>query len=488
MEFKRAVKTRQKLRLAIDGVSGSGKTRTALEIASGMGGRIALIDTEHGSASLYADLINFDTLDLESFQIEDYVNAINTAANAGYGILIIDSTSHAWDALNERVDRIADQRYKGSGFRAWGEGTALQRKFVEAMLTYPGHVIVTCRSKIEYSADKTEKGTTFKKVGTAAVQRQGFEYEFTMAMTMDINHVGFVTKDRTGKFQDRFIEKPGKKMGEELIQWLSTGAQDYSGEIRTKKGELWNICKSVDAAGRPLLTEEEKARVIEEMNALGEVSFEEQLKGIEAAIKRQQGELAKRLSPVAPAPQAVPVSAPPPPAAPAAPVPPSAPVEAQRPPAASPASPAKFGKPIPSSITKKANEAHADTSWMLKEIYRILDDGSVQDYMDPTENESIREEVSKSVTMSPEERWDFVAKRLARCYKVMEEAKEMEEAANKAFDKEEEESAYEDIGGRNEPTTLLEGVKERIKRKEAEKAVRQERPQGVADGSKLDIY
>jgi hypothetical protein len=229
MVFTKAVKTKQWLRLAVDGISGSGKTYTALATASGMSeamkGKIALIDSEHGSASLYADRFEFDTLSLQEFQIENYTEALNAAATAGYDIVIIDSTSHAWDALVERVERIAHQRFSGNTFRAWAEGTPLQKKLIEAMLTYPGHLIVTCRSKTEYSVDKDDKGkTTIKKVGTAAVQRQGFEYEFTMAMTMDANHVGMVTKDRTGKFQDKFIEKPGKDFGKQLIAWLNEGA------------------------------------------------------------------------------------------------------------------------------------------------------------------------------------------------------------------------------------------------------------------------
>jgi hypothetical protein len=229
MAFNKAVKTKQWLRLAIDGISGSGKTFTALATAVGMAkamkGKVALIDSEHGSASLYADRFDFDTLELNSFQIEDYIEALNEAKKAGYEIVIIDSTSHAWDALVERVERIAHQRFSGNTFRAWAEGTPRQKKLIEALLTYAGHIIVTCRSKTEYSVDKDEKGkTTVKKVGTAAVQRQGFEYEFTMAMTMDINHVGAVTKDRTGKFQDKFIEKLGEDFGKQLIAWLNEGA------------------------------------------------------------------------------------------------------------------------------------------------------------------------------------------------------------------------------------------------------------------------
>ena len=228
MAFIKAVKTQQWLRLAIDGVSGSGKTYTALAIAMGMAeaikGKVALIDSEHGSASLYADRFNFDTLNLLEFQIENYIDALKEAAENGYQIVIIDSTSHAWDSLVERVEKIAQTRFSGNTFRAWSEGTPLQKKLIEAMLSYPGHIIVTCRSKTEYSVDKDEKGkTTIKKIGTAVVQKSGFEYEFTMAISMDANHFGAVTKDRTGKFQDKFIEKPGKDFGKQLIAWLTSG-------------------------------------------------------------------------------------------------------------------------------------------------------------------------------------------------------------------------------------------------------------------------
>jgi hypothetical protein len=269
MEFKKAVKTKSWLRLAIDGVSGSGKTFTAIAVGTGMaevlGGRVALIDTEHGSAALYADRFDFDTLDLLKFQIEDYIEALNAAAAAQYPVVIIDSTSHAWDALVERVERIANQKYAGNTFRGWGEGTPLQKKLIEAMLNYPGHVIVTCRSKTEYSVDKDEKGkTTVRKVGTAAVQRQGFEYEFTMAMTMDANHLGLVTKDRTSKFQDQFIEKPGKELGQQLIAWLNEGAAPPTPPPKTvdqqchdKMVEIGTILTSTSTTGERYFTDDE---------------------------------------------------------------------------------------------------------------------------------------------------------------------------------------------------------------------------------------
>ena len=322
MEFKKAVKTRQYLRLAIDGISGSGKTFTALATASGMAiaikGKVALIDSEHGSASLYADRFEFDTLELMEFQIENYIQALKAAADAGYEIVIIDSTSHAWDALVERVERIASQKFSGNTFRAWAEGTPLQKKLIEAMLSYPGHILVTCRSKTEYSIDKDEKGkTSIKKVGTAAVQRQGFEYEFTMAMTMDANHVGMVTKDRTGKFQDKFIEKPGKEFGQQLIAWLNEGSEppppktqptappaDGADQNAGKpRPERQKIVDRIVAALLALTPDQTRYFSDNERDiAKGKIQAAKTLEALEKVAKEQEYELAKRVKEYIPIP------------------------------------------------------------------------------------------------------------------------------------------------------------------------------------------
>jgi hypothetical protein len=328
MEFKKAVKTKSWLRLAIDGVSGSGKTFTAAAIGTGMveaiGGRLAIIDSEHGSASLYADRFDFDFVNLKCFQIEDYIEALDAAAAARYPVIIIDSTSHAWDALVERVERIAGQKYSGNTFRAWGEGTPLQKKLIEAMLNYPGHVIVTCRSKTEYSVDKDEKGkTTVRKVGTAAVQRQGFEYEFTMSMTMDANHVGLVTKDRTSKFQDKFIEKPGRELGRQLIAWLNEGAdpppaaktrEQMETEYLAVKTELKNIMQSRGPDGSALFTGAEYNAVAAVFAGLKGKPVQEYLAAAEALLAEKKSQMRDRYgaltAPAVPAPG--PAATPPP--------------------------------------------------------------------------------------------------------------------------------------------------------------------------------
>jgi hypothetical protein len=273
MQFKKAIKSKQKLRLVIDGVSGSGKTYTALAIASGIGGKIAVIDTEHGSADLYADRFEFDSLSLKSFEIEDYCDAIEAAGQAGYEVLIIDSTSHGWDALVARVENIARQpKYNNNTFRAWGEGTPLQLKLIEKMLQFNGHIIVTVRSKTEYSVDKNDDTgkTTISRVGTKAKQREGFEYEFTLAMTMDIKHFGNITKDRTGKFQDQFIEKPGKTFGQDLVEWLNIGAEPQP-EVSAKEK-----VEQASKKGTEELKEVWQGLTQNERNELGQEFLDEQ--------------------------------------------------------------------------------------------------------------------------------------------------------------------------------------------------------------------
>ena len=52
--FRKAERRKAKLRLAITGPAGSGKTYGALLVAQGLGGRIAMIDTENGSGDLYS--------------------------------------------------------------------------------------------------------------------------------------------------------------------------------------------------------------------------------------------------------------------------------------------------------------------------------------------------------------------------------------------------------------------------------------------------
>lgn len=224
--FKRATKAAAKLRAAVFGPSGAGKTFTSLRVATGLagGGQIAVIDTERGSASKYSDRFAFDVLELEDQSIEGYVAAIREAAEAGYAVLVIDSLSHAWQTLLEEVEKLAKAKYRGNTWSAWSEGTPLQRKLVQAILQFPGHVIGTMRSKTEWTTVDDGRGKKSpQRVGLAPEQGKGVEYEFDLLVEISTEHIANVIKDRTGKFQDKLIEKPGEDFGRQLAAWLADG-------------------------------------------------------------------------------------------------------------------------------------------------------------------------------------------------------------------------------------------------------------------------
>ena len=222
--FKKAEKKQGKLRLAIFGPSGAGKTYSALRIASGMGGKIAVIDTERGSASKYASIFKFDTAMPEKPTVESFCEYIN-GASGNYDILITDSLSHAWTELLEEIDHIAKAKYRGNTWSAWSEGGPIQRKLINTILNFPGHIIATMRSKTEWQTEKDEKTGKSRpvRIGLTPEQGKGIEYEFDMLIEINPDHIATVLKDRTSKYQDKILDKPGEEFGKSLIDWLNEG-------------------------------------------------------------------------------------------------------------------------------------------------------------------------------------------------------------------------------------------------------------------------
>lgn len=223
--FTKAQKKRAKLRLALAGPAGSGKTWGALKIAQGLGGRIAVIDTERGSASLYADLVPFDTLELAPpFAPERFIEAIHAAEKAGYDVIVLDSITHEWDGAGgclEINEKIAHAKFRGNTWAAWNETTPRHRAFVDAILQSSAHVIATMRSKTETVQGEDKK---VKKVGMKAVQREGMEYEYAVVFELEHEkHWAVATKDRTRLFLEphQISEETGKR----LLKWLDSGAE-----------------------------------------------------------------------------------------------------------------------------------------------------------------------------------------------------------------------------------------------------------------------
>lgn len=226
--FTKAVKTQAKARIGLIGPSGSGKTYSALRLAKTLGEKIAVIDSEHGSASKYADEFEFDTLTLETYHPQQYIDGIISAGQAGYDVLIIDSLSHAWagtDGALELADRNAT-KYGGNRFAAWRDVTPLHNKLIEAILSSPCHVIATMRSKMEYVQTQDDKGkTVIKKVGMQPIQRDGMEYEFDIVGDLDLEHNLIISKTRCRHLDGAVVNKPGEQLAATVKAWLTDGVE-----------------------------------------------------------------------------------------------------------------------------------------------------------------------------------------------------------------------------------------------------------------------
>lgn len=220
LEFRPAARKSAKLRLALAAPSGFGKTFSALRVAKGLGGKVAVLDTEAGSADLYSEHFNYDVLQMNApFTPEKYIMAIKAAEDAGYDTLIIDSLSHSWAGTGGLLDKhgaIADKG--GNSFAAWRTVTPEYQKLVDAILQSSLHIIVTLRSKTDYSME----GGKVTKLGLAPVVRDNFEYEMTICFDVDKEHRGHTSKDRTGLFTNQIVDM-NEKVGEQLLEWLEGG-------------------------------------------------------------------------------------------------------------------------------------------------------------------------------------------------------------------------------------------------------------------------
>ena len=228
--FKKATKEKSKLRMAIIAPSGGGKTYTALAIATAMGKRIAVIDTERGSAAKYSKEFAFDVLELESFSPTNYIMSIKAAEAEGYDVLIIDSLSHAWngkDGALEQVDKAKSRSQSGNSFTAWRDVTPLHNKMIDTIIGAKMHILATMRAKTEYVMEKDETTGKVKprKIGIAPVQRDGMEYEFDVVATMNMDNQLIVDKTRCSVLNGAVIAKPGAYLAKVLNDWLSDGVE-----------------------------------------------------------------------------------------------------------------------------------------------------------------------------------------------------------------------------------------------------------------------
>lgn len=222
--FQKATRKKAKARIGIVGPAGSGKTYSALQLAFGMGGKVAVIDTEHGSADLYAELGEYDVAPiLPPFTVQKYLNLIKEAEKS-YDIVIVDSLSHAWAGTGGLLEEVDKRSGSGNKFTAWRDITPLHNSLIDAILQSPAHIICTMRSKTEYVIEENDKGKKVpRKVGMAPVQREGMDYEFTLVFDIEQSrHFATASKDRTSLF-DGTCEKIDRASGERIRVWLESG-------------------------------------------------------------------------------------------------------------------------------------------------------------------------------------------------------------------------------------------------------------------------
>ena len=221
MELRQSSKKQAKIKLALQGASGCGKTYSSLLLAYGMTGnwsKIAIIDTENGSADLYAHLGNYNVLSLKSpFTPERYIQAIEVCEQSGMEVIIIDSISHCWEYLLS-----FHASMQGNSFTNWNKITPRQNAFVQKILTSNCHVIATMRTKQDYVLNEKNAGKMVpEKVGLKSIMRDGIDYEFTIVLDIDLKHYVKASKDRTNLFMDKPEFIITQDTGKQILTWCN---------------------------------------------------------------------------------------------------------------------------------------------------------------------------------------------------------------------------------------------------------------------------
>ena len=250
ISFTKSERKKTRLRLAIAGVSGSGKTWTALAIgcaiAKAMGGRVAFGDTEHESSAAYADEFDFDSFSLKAPFMPELFEAAIKSAEKTHCVLILDSYSHEWIGSGgclEINETLAREQFKGNTWAAWNLTTPRHRSLTETILSSPLHIICTMRSKQEM----VQEGKKVFKLGMKTEQRDGSDYEFTTVLNMQHDtHLALVDKDRTKLFTEPFV--PSHETGMKLWNWLNEGvdAQQRSSDMIDGYIEDMRKAKNID--------------------------------------------------------------------------------------------------------------------------------------------------------------------------------------------------------------------------------------------------
>jgi len=250
MKIELAKREQAKIKIGLQGPSGSGKSLSALLLAKGLTNdwsKVVVIDTENKSSSLYSHLGDFNILDLKlPYSPERYIEAINLCVRHDMKVIIIDSISMEWEYILD-----AHSQLTGNSYTNWARFTPRHQKFIQAILHADTHIICTLRSKQDYVLTENDKGKMApEKVGMKAIQRDGTDYELTVMFELDIKHNAVATKDRTGLFAGKHPFQITEDTGREILNWCQTGeivVRNYETLIKSCNNlqELLSLFESV---------------------------------------------------------------------------------------------------------------------------------------------------------------------------------------------------------------------------------------------------
>jgi len=236
MQLRKATRKKAKIRLGLSAVSGGGKTYSSLLIAKGLCGdlgKVAIIDTENGSADLYAHLGGFNVVTLTApFTPERYIEAIKSCEKAGMEVIIVDSISHEWDGKGGCLEIVESL---GGKYQDWAKVTPRHQAFIDAIIHSPSHVITTVRRKQDYEMIREGNKVRIEKAGLKEITREGFEYELTINLELDTHHNATASKDRTQLFMGKPAFVPSEKTGELIAAWCEQGEESFN----IKPGSDW---------------------------------------------------------------------------------------------------------------------------------------------------------------------------------------------------------------------------------------------------------
>ncbi len=318
-EIKRASKKKARLRMAIAGATGAGKTYTAIKIAKhligeayklpdGQRSKIVVIDTERNSAELYADEFDFEHLALDPTDCssKNFKAALLQAEQVGE-VVILDSITHEWKYCLSQVD-ILKPRFGNNTWSTWSVIRPPHDDFVDTIMASKAHVIATMRSKMATAQEKGDNGkTTIRQVGLESIQADDLDYSFSIVLDMDKEeHSAIVRKTRCSALDGKVFQRPGEAIAGIILNWLNSGeAVEQPARVRPAAApETPMPAPAVAQAARAVVA----ATVDPEASALDALTSEfirrigetegAALKALPAEAKRQLGDGGPRLEAV----------------------------------------------------------------------------------------------------------------------------------------------------------------------------------------------